>query len=834
MQTFLQDLRYALRQLRNAPGFAATAVVTLALGIGVTATVASLVRQVLLAPLPYPEPKQLVGIAFSWPEATPNAEQTGATADFLARNTTSFASLTTLDDNSSIANLSEDGHAISIHVLGVSRSYFETLGVAPLIGRAFTTDEDRAGGPTALVLSYGLWQRAFAGDRAILGRSLRLNQESITVVGVMPAGFRFEAYSSRNTLGNVDAFRPIQLSPKTAGYEGDNFEMFARLKSGVTIQQALQELSALEPALYSENPYLKLWKNSAGRTPVLRAWPMVEVVAGDVHDSLIVMTWATVAVLLLTCLNLAGLNTARAMRRSAEFSLRSALGASPARMLRLAMLETSLLTLAGIAAAVAVVQILLPFLLKASPIPIPTLNGDASVWATTAQAFVIGAASASLFGWPLAAVALRSSRKGMGQTAMVRSNRSGSLRSSHSKAGRILIVMQIGLAVLLVSTASTLLGTFLKLRAQPTGFQPERLIVFQTNLKGDRYATTQATTQFVNKVLTSLQQSRGVRDAAAINGLPMDRGLNISGWPGSRSNLKRNVEFRTITPGYFHTMGLPLLQGRDFNDADGPRTQPVTVISESAARKWWPDRSPLGDVVHTGTNPPMLIIGVAVDAPGNSLADQPPVLFYGPMAQQADEETKMLNGWFSTSFAIRVAGPMEVELIVRQAVSAADPEIPVANFATMRQMIDTSVAAPRFFTQLAEGFAAFGVLLTAIGLFGLLSYQVVQRTREIGIRMALGASRGMVLRSVLAASGRLTLIGGAIGATSALLLRPLLSRWIAESVVGVDAADQRLLFNGEAAVFASLAALLCVALFASLLPARRAASVEPMEALRAE
>ncbi len=831
MRTLWNDMKYALRQLRNAPGFTVTAIVTLALGLGVTATVFSVARQVLLAPLPYPQPQQLVGVAFTWPGSDPNGEQTGESYDFLAQNSRSFGSTTLVEDSSGLANLSsKSGHSSSVHVVAVSHGYFDTLGVVPALGRAFSAEEDRHAGPQALVLSYGLWQRAFGGDGSILGRTVRLNQESIRVVGIMPASFRAEAHFSRTALASPDAWRPLQLSSTDPGYGGDNYEMFARLRPGVTLAQAQGELQTLQLAIYREHPDLKTWKNEAGQNPSFHVWPLATVFAGDVHTSLLVMAWASAAVLMLACLNLAGLNTSRALRRGPEFALRTALGATRGRLLRLAVFEVSLLTLAGVAGAMFTVHLLLPFLLGASPIAIPQINGATSAWATFAQAGMLGVLSAMLFGAPLAILAFSQKRVNWQPGARQASGTPGQQRT-----GRTLLVLQMSLAVILLSTATLLLGTFLKMRAQPLGFAPKKLVVFQTNLKGERYAPTLATEQFVEKVLARLRQSPGVSSAAAINGLPLDRGLNINIHPDAGSQSEQTIEFRAVTPGYFRAMGLPLLTGRDLAASDGPSSMPVVVVSATAARRWWPGRSPIGSSMHFLGKESWRVVGIVADAPGRSLAYPAGFMVYAPLAQLPDQSMKMLNGWFPTSFVVRLAAQLDAGPMVRRAVADADPEIPVAKLTTMQQVIDNSVAAPRFFTQLAEGFAGFGVLLTAIGLFGLLSYQVAQRTREIGIRMALGASRGTILRGIVAGSALLALTGAALGGLGAVLLQPLLTRWIAENVIGMESGEHAgLLLNGMTAVTAAVGLLLVTALAAALLPARKAARLEPMEALRSE
>ncbi len=830
MQTLWQDLLYALRQLRNAPGFTATAIVTLALGLGVTATVFSVARQVLLAPLPYPQPQQLVGVSFNWPGEGPNAEETGESATFLMRNSHSFQASVLMHDSSGEATLS-DGHGrvSNLAVQSVSEGYFRTLGTGPALGRPFTANEDRPGGPQALVLSHALWQRQFGGDPSIVGRTVRLDQRSVTVVGVMPASFHTEAYTTQTTLGSPDAWKPLQVGPQDPGYVGHNYQMWARLRPGVTLAQAQAESPTLEAALYRAFPHLSKYQNEANQLPHVHLYSLAAVIASDAHSSLLVMAAAVSAVLLLTCLNLAGLNIARALRRAPEMALRAALGASRGRLLRLAALEVALLTIAGGAGAVLVARLLLPLLISSSPVAISQLTGTASFGVIAAITASAACLSALLFGAPMALLALRQSRP----NAFSGTRTSGTTKRQAS-AGKLLIAVQMSLAVVLLSAASLLLGTFLKLRSQPLGFSPKKLVVFQTSLKSDRYATSAATRHFAEQVLTNLRNTPGVRSASAVSGFPLQSELNTSAWPDVRTNLMLTTEFLAVTPEYFRTMGIPVLSGRGFSDGDTAKNLPVALISAQTARTWWPNSSPVGRELHLGAKTAYRIVGIVADVPGRLLAVRPDVLVYAPIAQQDDKTTKMLNGWFPMSFALRLAANGNVAKIAAQAVASADPEIPVAKLATMQQVIDTSIAAPRFFSQLAEAFAGFAVLLTAIGLFGLLSYQVTQRTRELGVRMALGASRGRILGGVLLASGILAALGGAAGLLGAALLQPLLSRWILDNVLNTGQYGKDLLFNNAAALALSACALALVSIAAAYLPARKASRVDPMKALRAE
>jgi predicted permease len=830
METLLQDLRYALRQLRRAPGFTVTAIVTLALGIGVTVTVTALVRQVLLAPLPYPQPQQVVGLAFHWPGQPPNDNMTGTAGEFLMRNAHSFSSLALLGDAATANFALRGGHARSVSVMNVSRGYFSVLGVSPRLGRGFTEAEDRPLGPKAAVLSYAFWKTALGGDSGVIGRTIHLNEQDVTVVGVMPQAFHAQGDGLLGAVPDPDMWTALQVAPTDPGYKYNNYEMIARLRPGVTLAQSRAELAALQPRLYAFAPFYAKQHTQSGLHETLQVYPYAAVVASTVKPSLLVMAWAALAVLLLTCLNLAGLNTARALHRAPELALRISLGATRARLLRLAVFELGLVAFAGVAAAVVVARVLLLFLLKASPIAIPALDTPPGVAALAAGAVVLGLLCAVLVGAPFAVAAswLRRTSAGGGQ-------RTAGVSRTQTAAGRAIVIAQMSLALVLLSVSAMLLGTFLKLRAQPLGFQPEKLVAFHTSLKGDRYATALGTDQFVAKVLDRLRQTPGVESAAAVVGLPLQRGLNDGGWTAAHPDQGRMIEVRPVSPGFLQTLGIDLLQGRGIGAEDGAGQQHVAVISKAAAEKFWPGQSAIGQTLYSGSNENgYRVVGITADTPQDRLGQPPDLTVYTPIAQQSDEATTTVNGWFPISFVAKTQAHIDMATVASKTVASADPDIPVTGLTTMREVVDDSVAAPRFFTQIAEGFAAFALLLTAIGLFGLLSYQVTQRTREIGIRMALGASRLRVLRGVLWSSAAMALTGSAIGVAAAALLHPVLTRWVMDSVAGLDASQTKYLLSGTSAVGLALLALAVTVMAAAIHPARRAARVEPMEALRTE
>ncbi|UWZ86655.1 ADOP family duplicated permease [Occallatibacter riparius] len=830
MNALLKDARYALRQLRRSPGFTLTALLTLALGLGATAAVYSVVQSVLLEPLPYPDADRLVGLAFTFPHEGPNAEQTGAAAEFVRDHTDAFASVAVMDDGSAAVNLSvAGGRAEQVSSLHVSNGYFRTLGVMPAMGRTFSVDEDRPNGPRVAILSHGLWQRALNGDPNIVGRTVRINQDTFTVVGIMPASFIVSAESAPGVMGTPDLWTPLQLSPKDPGYSGDNYQMIGRLRPDLSLAQAQQQLSALQSAFYAQFPNYRNWTDeSAAKTlHEFRAWKLQDVVVANARRSLIAVLGAVVAVLLVACLNLAGLMMARSMRRARELSLRTALGATRTRLVRLIAVEGLLLALAGGALGIVVARVTTGFLLKASPLPIPRLHGEPAFWLLSAVVLVLAVLSALVFAILPGCFALGSrSREArlngptLGETI------------SHARISRMLVVAQVAMAVVLVSTASILLGTFLRLHALPSGVEQKQLSVFQVTLKGDRYASTQRTGQFVSTVLEELRHIPGVDRVAAVNGLPLDRGLNQGGNPADRRDLRQTVEFRAITPGYFVTMGMHLIAGRDITDADRAGSDRVVVIGASAARKWWPGRSPIGESVQLGGPVRWRIVGVVPDVQMHSLVEAQGIEIYGPMAQLSDESTAVLNGWFPTTFAIRTAAHVNLAASVQNAVEKADPEIPIARFTTMQDVIDSTIQAPRFFSMISAGFSTFALVLTIIGIFGLLSYQVTQRTREIGVRMALGASRRWVLGSYLRRGMVLTISGVALGLIVSTLLRPIVQDLLADA--GIDTIAQKFVVNGVSATAIAVCAVVAATLAASWLPALRAASIEPMQALRTE
>ncbi len=675
-------------------------------------------------------------------------------------------------------------------------------------------------------MSYGVWTRLFNRDAGVVNRVVHINGESYAVVGVMPASMYDEVEGPP-----TDVWTPLQLSRKDPGYEGDNYNMIARLRPGVSMAQAQQEMDSLKDPFYKEFPMYLKWTNGAKLVHEFRVWPLKDVLASDSRTSVLALAAAVFAVLLVACLNLAGLMTARGSRRSKEIALRTALGASRRSVLRLLMTESLLLAIAGAGLGVVLARAAIPALIAASPVPLPQMHSGANLFLLTGFSLLVACAATLVFGL---VPALSVFRQNEGNA--LQSGQPVGATVSQVRLGRSLLVGQVAVATVLLTSASLLLGSFLKLRSIPSGVQTKRLEIAQVTLKGDAYATTQHTTQFIDAVMAKLKHYPGVDRVAAVNGLPLDRGLNISGAPADKPSMERTIEFRMVTPGYFRTMGVPLLSGRDVTEDDTATSAPVALVSETAARRWWPGRSAIGQQVEFGgrTKVYLTVVGVVSDLHTRSLTESPQIVIYAPFAQVPDGYTKMLNGWFATTFTSRLSGDVDVAAAVQQAVSEADPEIPVAKLESMQTVVDSTLAGPQFFSWLASGFAGFALLLTMIGLFGLLSYQVTQRTREIGVRLAIGADREQILMLILRRGFALTGIGLAIGTVLSLGVPRLVGSVIVDNMVIDEKGIAGVLSSRTISLLTAGVAMVVAAAFASYLPARRAARIEPMEALRSE
>jgi len=827
MNATFHDLRFAFRQLRKSLGFALTAVLTLALGIGATTAMYSIVRSTLLAPLPYPHPEELVGLGFSQPADPPYDGQTGETGNLIMAQAKSFASIGIADGGPLGANLSTgNGAAQSIHSLRVSSTYLPTLGIEPILGHTFTREEDLPHAAPTVLLSETLWRDAFNADPNILGKIVHINEDAYTVIGVMPSRFA--------TVDSPDTWQPLHLSADDPGYQGTNYTMIARLKPSVSLQQAAAEMHTINAAIYRTFPVYTQYVNPGEPLMQQTVLPLHDIVVSNARPSLMALSAAVLAVLLLACLNLAGLMTARSIGRRSEIALRAALGASRAATLRLLLSESLLLAIAGSVLGLAFAAFVVPLLVKFSPIDTtqihaPTIDISAAVFA-----ILTGCATTLIFGLVPALTVLR---KSVGM--YIGNSRSAGDTASHQRLGKSLIIAQVALATTMLSAGALLLSAFVNMRAIPSGIRPQHLNALEVNLKGEAYASAAHTTQFISAVEDRLRQIPGVAQVATVNGLPLEGGLNASAGPAAHRDQIRNSEIRFITPGYFRTTGMTILSGNDISSADTATTQPVALINDIAAKRWFPGDNPIGQSIIALGKTPRRVIGITTSAHTRSLADGIRPTAFIPLSQVPDSSMKTINGWFATNFVIRTVErhglpDPGIARAATAAVTAVDPEVP-AKFAPMQSFIDKNVAAPRFFSWLAGAFAAFALLLTLVGLFGLLSYQVTSRTRELGVRMALGAQRHEILMLVLNKGLVLTAVGLAIGIAGSIALRGVIASLLYTTVDGLgrDAAAS-LLGNRMLALSIAAGAMLLSSVAASLIPAHRAAQLEPTEALRTE
>ncbi len=826
MQTLWQDLRYALRQLRNAPMFTLTAVLTLGLGLGAAATMWSVVQAVLLAPVPYPEPQRLAGLGFAFPGDKPTQEQIGASADFLQQHSRSFASTGIAEDSNVEENLSSaapGARPAQVHLRFISSGYLPTLGVRPELGRTFTAEEDRPNGPRAIMLSDALWRTSFHADPHIVGNAVHLDEEVYTVVGVMPADF-----SDPSTAKPTQVWEPLALAPSQPGYDGDNYIMAGRLQAGVSMAAAQAELDTLNIPFYKEFPNYLKWTEGEKQIHAYKIWPLRNVLTSNVRESLLTMLAAVSLVLLLACLNLSGLVSTRIAQRSAELQIRTALGAGRWSVMRLLLSEGVLLASAGAALALTFVAVARPALLANSPLPLPEL-GMTAAWQMALLICLAAAAACFLITGVPSMLALRHPLALPGRSAL-------SADRAQTRFGAVLVASQACLAMVLLAGASLLLGVFLHLQSISPGFAPQHLVAAQVILHGNLYDSTLRKTQFIASVESTLEHTPGVSAVAAIDGLPLDKGLNLGMSPDNRNDMPRSAELRPVTSAYVRTMGLHLVAGRGLEPADSAQTMPVALISKTAAKSWWPGQNPIGrQVRYRGDHPHfMQVVGIVADTHANSLAEPFHIMVYVPYSQLPDEMTKIINRWITTSFVLRVADGVPIAHAVEQAIRAADPEIPVARILPLQSVIDTTTAAPQFFSILASSFAAFALLLSGIGLFGLLSYQVSQRTREFGLRLALGATRKRMLRLVLGRGLLLTCIGAAVGLCISAILPRLIAALLPSLIPTDGAPTEALLQSTGTAMLLAAGLLLFIAAVACAIPALRAATIDPAKALKAE
>jgi predicted permease len=815
-QAMMQDLRYALRSLRKSPAFTVVAVLTLALGIGANTAIFSVVNGVLLRPLPYPEPDRLVRVftsfhgsgteryAISQPEFM---DYKGLTQAFENAAAYTGASLTLTGGCGSQAGACEPER---VRGIAATRDLFPVLGITPARGRNFEGDEGRQGREPVVIVTHELWQNRFGGDPGLLGRSLTLNGIGRRVVGILPSGVE---------LSRAEAFIPIFINPDSMTGRASNYlSAVARLRPGVTVEQAQRELDALTRR--SNEQYASTYPASMGYGATVIS--MREEIVGDVRPALLVLLGTVGLVLLIACANVANLLLARGAARQREIAVRLALGASRGRIMLQLLTESTVLALLGGAAGVLLAWWGMKTLLAVNPEAIPRLEEiriDGTVGLVTlALALLTGI----LFGLAPAMQMVR----GELQSSLKDGSRGGSESGQRQRLGRALVVGEIALAVVVVIGAALLMRSFWTLRNVDPGFRPENVLAVDLAVPSSRY-DAQATTTFYQQLVSRMAALPGVRVAAAASDLPPVSGGNnwdimIAGQPRAPGQAAPSPNVRSVTRDYFSALSITAVRGRLFGAEDDASSPPVAVINESLARALWPDANPIGQQVRFSSKLPWVtIVGVARDVRSMGLSEPAPAeifLLHDQMPTAAGGTERAMYVVLRTA-----VDPVSLAAPARRVVREADPLIAITGIRSMTEMVDLSVARPRFTMLLLGVFGAVAFTLAAIGIYGIMSYAVKRRTREIGIRMALGARPGDVLRLVVGQGMRLALIGLVVGIAGALAA----TRLMTQLLYGVSATDPL--------TFAAIAALLAaVALLASWLPARRAIRTDPTLALREE
>ncbi|HZS44994.1 MAG TPA: ABC transporter permease [Blastocatellia bacterium] len=803
MEEFLKDLRYGTRMLVKNIGFTSVAVITLALGIGANTAIFSVVNSVLLKRLPYKEPDRIVRPYWRWVQGETIAV-TAAGYDFF-RQATSFELTAAYAGSGGGFNLLGGTQPLRVTGQAISRDLLPVLGVNPALGRNFTNEEDARNGPCAAIISDGLWRSNFGGNPETLGKSVELNGQSCTIVGILPGGFQFD--------DKVDVYIPLRLQVNPSD-NGHNTDMIARLKPGVTIEQAQQEMDSMLPQFRAQYP------NQAGPNERgIHLYSLRDSLVGDVSKNLLLMFGAVVFVLLIACANVANLLLARATSRRGEMAVRIALGAGRGRLIRQLMTENLLLSMIGCALGIFLAYWLVPLLLAMSPDSLPRsaevrLDGRAVL-------FAIGAAliTSILFG---VGPAIHSTRLDVSNTLKSASGRSSGNKLGASGRG-LLMIAEVALSLVLLSGAALLIRSFMKLNGVDLGFDPRNLTAMQISLNSVKYRTTASVVDLERRINEQIAHIPGVVAVGTVPGLPMQAGLNNYVYPeGTDPQSGQSVESRAITTDYFEAIGIPLISGRMLSEEDAKSPQPVCVINQTLARRFWTNSNPIGAMLMVA-NKPVQIVGVVGDIREKSLGLSPFATFYRPINQVADSMTTASNKWFLTSWVIRTNGPIQLNPTLREIVRNTDPDLPIAGIYPLTDVISKSINTRRFLMILMSAFAALALVLTSIGLFGVISYQVSQRTQEIGIRMALGASAARILKLIVGQGMILTLVGLVIGLLASYWLTQLMTDMLFE----VTAKDPM--------TFAVISLLLiAVSMMACLIPARRAMKVDPMIALRYE
>ena len=802
---FLHDLRYAARMQLKNPAFTIVAVIALALGIGANTAIFSVVNTVLLRPLPYKDPDRLLMV---WEDATkagyPRDTPTNANyIDWRDQNQV-FEGMAALAYDS--FNLTGAGDPERLPGRRVSASLFPLLGVEPQIGRVFTAAEDQPGSERVVVLSHGFWQRRFGGDSSIVGKALSLNDRSYTVVGVMPA--RFQLPASNDQVWVPIAFTPEEAADRTTHY----LQVLARLKPGVTLSQAQTEMSTIATRLQQQYPQSN---TDVGAVVTL----LQEYVVGDIRPSLLILLGAVALVLLIACANVANLLLARAAVRQKEIAVRAALGARRWRLIRQFLTESLMLSTMGGIFGLAIAYGGL-FLLKSFiPENISQAREISIDFKVLGFTLFVSLATAVIFGLAPAIQAVRFNQS----ETLKEGGRDAATGSSSKRLRSLLVTAEVAISLVLLIGAGLLINSFLRLRSVDPGFRVDNLLTMKIRLPYPKYQEAERRSAFYKELIQRVEALAGVRSAAVTTTRPLSPGSSIvvvfEGKPESPPGQQPTIVTRIISPGYFDTMDIPLLKGRQLTEQDTRTSPRVVVISEIMARRYWPNEDVIGKRIALGrVQKPedwIQVIGVVKDVRQRLATDPRPQMYLSH--QQTD--------FFAPEDLVvqTDVDPTSMAATVRNAVWEIDKDQPVSNIRTMEEILVDSIARQRFSMLLLAIFASVALVLAAVGIYGVMSYSVAQRTHEIGIRMALGAQTGAVLKLAVGYGMKLVMIGIGVGLVAAFALTRVMSTLL----FGVTATDPT--------TFTLISLLLVlVAAIASYIPARRATKVDPIIALRYE
>lgn len=811
METLWQDLKFGIRTLIKSPGFAIVALLTLALGIGANSAIFSVVNAILLRPLAYKNPEQLVMINHNYVKINLKASVSAFGYKYYCDNAKSFESIAAMAGWA--ANLTGEGEPERLTGQSVSANFFQTLGAEASKGRTFATGEDSEGKNRVLVLSHGFWQRRFGGDPDILNKTLSLNGENYNVVGVMPEGFQF----GRELGMIIDLWRPIVFTPDQLSSDSITNEflmVIGRLRQGVTQQQAQTEMHGIAANLrqqYMQGADATNWD--------LLLTSMRELVVGDIRLMLWIVMLVVGFVLLIACANVANLLLARAAARQKEIAVRTALGAGRWRIIRQLLTESVLLSVVGGAFGLLIGYWGVKALISLNEDRIPRANEISLDWRVLLFTFGVSILTGVLFG---IVPAIQTTKTDLHET-LKEGGRSAAAATKHWVRS-VLIVAEIALALAVLVGAGLLVKSFMRVQEVNPGFNPQGLLTMSLSLPDFKYSEAPQRANFYKQLINDIRSLPGVQSAGAVSVLPLSGqgssgSFRIEGRDVPRGQSAPHGARWAATPDYFKTMGIPIIRGRYFEERDTADSKQVVIIDQALAAKYWPNEDPLGKrMVFEGTrdNPNWReIVGIVGHVKHTDLEGESRAQYYIPHQQRAQP---------GMTVVVRTAGdPNALASVARNAVRNLDRELPVFRVRTMDQFVADSMAQRRFALLLIGIFAGLALLLAAIGLYGVMAYSVTQRTHEMGLRMALGAQASDVLKLVVKQGMLLAGIGLGIGIVGAFFL----SRLMKTLLFNVSATDP--------AIFAAIAAALAaVALIACFFPARRATKVDPMVALRYE